>query len=1112
MQINDFIALYQTQTVLTKLTDYLKQDPRDRVLHLQGIQGSLDALLIAALQQNTTQLQLVVVENKEAASAIYGDLTHLLPDHSVLLLPSLEQKDDQYKIIQNKRYAIIQAISESRSAPLVVTHIAAVLEKILDPSLVNTMCYRIMVDQILCMQTLESTLRQKGFLKVDFVYSTGQFAIRGGIIDIYPVNQSAPYRIELWGDQVATIRIFDTKDQKSFKKVSVATILSNPETITEEQLVYTSFAACLPAGSCIWLKNKTKLLEQLSSQTTQLSAGHTLSTMESFMASILPFHQIIFGAEDRQSSTATWPLEVVSRNRSNDLVINYHTEKQPFFKQNFDLLADDLCKKVEQNYQVYITATSAGQLARLHTILEDKTPKAAFTPLLLSLREGYIDHTAKIVCYTDHQIFNRYYRYHSPKQHSTAATLLADACRKLEIGDYVVHNDYGIGRFSGLHSLSINGQQQEAIRLIYKNNDMVYVNVHELYKISKYTSKDGTIPTMHILGSSVWQRKKNSVKKQIKDIAKELITLYAERKKSVGFAFGADTSLDAALASSFCYEETPDQALAIAAVKADMERPIPMDRLICGDVGFGKTEIAIRAAFKAAEHGKQVAVLVPTTILALQHYNSFINRLSALPIHVSYINRFKTKQEIQKTLLDTASGKVDILIGTHKLLTNDVQFKDLGLLIIDEEQKFGVNAKEKLKKIRLNVDTLTLTATPIPRTLHFSLMGARDLSILNTPPTNRLPVQTKLHYFDFKIIKKAIEEEVARGGQVFFVHNRVSNINAMAQSLSDLLPTVRICVAHGQMAGSMLEEKILQFIVGSYDILVATSIIESGIDMPNVNTIIINDSHILGLSDLHQMRGRVGRSNVQAFCHLLIPEEVTLTSEAKLRLAALEECAELGDGFKLAMRDLDIRGAGDLLGAAQSGFIADIGFDTYCKILEEAVEEVKQEDFKTLFSSDARGLYNDCSIETDCQALLPPEYVQSTTQRMTLYTRLNELKNSTQLAHFKDELIDRFGPLPTATKTLLETVELRWEGERIGFEKISFKSQRLHCYLGADFQKRHGNTWAHIMHYMQQHPACCQLKKIRENLMLTIVVSANSVLEARNLLATIGRSNLDSAN
>lgn len=1093
MEITNFIALYQKQAVVTKLTDYLKEDVQNRALHLQGIHGSLDAILIAALQKNDKFLHLVVVENKEEALAIYGDLNHLLPTHTILLLPNSEQNKDKYKTTQSKRSTIIQTIKEQNPAPLVVTHIGAVLEKILDPSLVTDMSYKIKVGQTLSIGSLETMLKEKSFTKVDFVYNVDEFAIRGGIIDIYAINQPFPYRIELWGDEVSTIRIFDPKDQKSFKKTNIATILSNLTNTITTPLNYTSFTACLPTTTCIWLKHKESILTTTGvTQETALANTHPLETIEEFMESIKPFHQILFSTE-----TYTIP--------NDDLIINYNSQPQPFFQQNFNMLADDLHTKNQTDYSAYITATAAGQFARIHTILDTKVLNTTFTPLLLSLRKGYVDHIAKIACYTDHQIFNRYYRYQPPKAHSTTETLLTDVCKQLEIGDYVVHSDYGIGRFSGLHSLNINNDQQEAIRLVYKNNDMVYVNVHELYKISKYTNKEGTTPNMHTLGTSAWARKKNNVKKQIKDIAKELITLYAERKRTIGFAFGQDTALDAELASSFCYEETADQAKAIADVKADMERATPMDRLICGDVGFGKTEIAIRAALKAAIHGKQVAVLVPTTILALQHYNSFINRLSHLPIHVNYINRFKSKQEIQQTLSDTASGKVDILIGTHKLLTNGIKFKDLGLLVIDEEQKFGVSAKEKLKKMRLNIDTLTLTATPIPRTLHFSLMGARDLTILSTPPSNRLPVQTKVHCFNLKIVKTAIEDEIARGGQVFFVHNRISNINGIAQDLAELLPTARICIAHGQMAGSMLEERILQFIVGRYDILVATSIIESGMDIPNVNTIIINDSHLLGLSDLHQMRGRVGRSNIQAFCYLLIPENITLTPEAKLRLSALEEFSELGDGFKIAMRDLDIRGAGDLLGAAQSGFISDIGFDTYCKILEEAVEEVKHDDFKTLFANDTKTTYRECSVETDCKSLLPPEYVQSPTQRMALYTRLNGLKNNNELISFKEELVDRFGPLPPATQTLLETVQLRWEGERIGFERISFRGKRLHCYLNADFQKRNLDMWEHIMCYMQQYPNHCQVKKIGENLMLTLAGAIDNVLSAKNLLAAIGK-------
>ncbi|TDG95790.1 transcription-repair coupling factor [Cardinium endosymbiont of Culicoides punctatus] len=1105
MQINDFIALYKENKIVKELSDHLSQEKQNITLHLQGIVGSLDAILITAVQQRCPRLQLVVLTTKEEAWDLYGDFRNLLAPDMVLLLPCLEEDDraqaEGKQILQNKRIEVIHAIA-TKPIAVVITYMAALAEKILDQSQIADRSCNLQVGQTISLKTLESTLRKQLFTKVDFVYKQGQFAVRGGIVDVYTANESVPYRIELWGNAISSIRTFDPDDQRSFKAVTKATILSNQqEDPLEKTLRYTSFASCLPTDTCIWIKNKTTTLEIFDKidsgihnndiHATIHSSHIPRETKESFMASIDAFHQITFGT---QQCMAT----------DKDLIIHYPSDPQPYFKKKSNLLIDDLCKRNQDAYNVLITAVSAGQFARLDTILQEKEPKPYFTPLLLGLREGYIDHTAQIVCYTDHQIFNRYYQYQPPKHYSSTKTVLIQQATNLQVGDYVVHSDYGIGLFSGLHTLHINGYKQEAVRLIYKNNDMVYVNVSELYKISKYTSKHGTPPNMHKLGTTVWQSKKSTVKKQIKDIAKELITLYAERKNATGFSFGKDTYMDAELASSFCYEDTPDQALAIAAVKEDMERPIPMDRLICGDVGFGKTEIAIRAAFKAAENGKQVAVLVPTTILALQHYNSFMSRLADLPVNVSYINRFKTTQEISQVLTDTNDGKIDILIGTHKLLTDGVKFKDLGLLIIDEEQKFGVTAKEKLRQLRAHVDTLTLTATPIPRTLHFSLMGARDLSILHTPPANRRPVQTKACPFSSKVIQEAIQDEIARGGQVFFVHNKVNDINTIANKISSLVPTVRICIAHGQMAGTMLEEKILQFIAGNYDVLVATSIIESGMDIPNANTIIINDSHLLGLSDLHQMRGRVGRSNVQAFCYLLTPPNVHLTPEAKLRLSALEEFSELGDGFKVAMRDLDIRGAGDLLGAAQSGFIADIGFETYCKILEEAVEEVKNAEFKTLFSKDIEKRFNECSIETDCESLLPPEYVQNTTHRMLFYKRLNEIKNIDQLILFKEELIDRFGPLPTPTETLLETVQLRWEAERIGFQKVIFKDSVLRCYLGDDFHKRNTDMWENIVRYMQTYPAHCQLKEIKKNILVVITGKIDTISAAKNLFSQIG--------
>ena len=1082
----ELINLYKQTATVAKLSHYVKQQANKTPFYLKGITGSLDALLVTALQQQCNQLQLVVLADKENAAAFYGDLLALSPAQAVLLLPGTEEGAaylaESEKIIQAKRAEIVHALTDHKPIDMVVTHVAAFMEQVVDPSLAKNLRFKLELAQTLTLSTLIDYLQQNQFIKVDFVYSQGQFAIRGGIVDLYSVAASLPYRIELWGNKVESIRVFDPKSQKSLKAVKKLTILPHTTAKEPTALSYIAFSHCLPAGSVVWFKDKAKALESLQE-------GQRL------LDELSAFHQIELetGSSD-PLSPATGSAE--------DHIIHYKSAPQPYFQKKFDVLADDLYKKKQQGYTTFITATAIGQFSRLEAVLEDQS--AHFTPLLVGLREGYVDHTAKIACYTDHQLFNRYYK-HQPAKPETQ-NLLTQQANPLQIGDYVVHSDYGIGRFSGLHTLNINGCKQEVIRLIYKNNDTVFVHVNELYKINTYSSKEGAPPVMHKLGTTAWQNKKNGVKKQIKDIATELITLYAARKQAVGFAFGKDTPLDAALAASFYYEDTPDQATAIAAVKEDMERPYPMDRLICGDVGFGKTEIAIRAAFKAAIQGKQVAVLVPTTILALQHYHSFTSRLADFPVRVSYLNRFKTKQEIQKTLADTAAGKISILIGTHKLLTDAVKFKDLGLLIIDEEQKFGVSAKEKLKKLRVHVDTLTLTATPIPRTLHFSLMGARDLSILVTPPANRRPVKTKLTSFDLSFIKEVITQEIARGGQVFFVHNSVSTIQAMAKSLSEVLPTIRICVAHGQMAGPALEQKMFQFIAGHYDVLVSTSIIESGIDIANANTIIINNSHLLGLADLHQMRGRVGRSNAQAFCYLLIPSYGQLTHEAQLRLAAVEEFSALGDGFKLAMRDLDIRGAGDLLGASQSGFIADVGFEVYCKLLEEVVEEVKYNDFQELFAQKPRTKsWQDCAIETDCEAFLPVEYVQNSVHRMALYTKLNEIKTIEELAVFRAELLDRFGPLPLAAEALLEIVPLRWEAQRIGFQKISFKNQVLSCYLGGDFQKRSPAMWRSVLQYMQDYPSYCRLKQVGNALIWVITGQFDDIKQVRGGLHALTR-------
>jgi len=1117
LDIKEFVTLYKHTDTIAQLYGYLQQDKKN-ILRLSSMVGSLDALMITALQQQSSRLQLVILDTQEAAEALYGDLYHVYPPQSVLLLPSIEEAENStiegVKMIQHKRTEIVHAIadrsnyldaasigqqqstSQSAHLAIVVTHAAALMEKVLDPTLSHRDSCKLCLGQMISPEILINYLEQNQYTKVDFVYMQGQFSIRGSIIDVY-ATASLPYRIEFWSNAITDIRVFNPKNQRSFKSIKALTLLPHEKTSQSVDCSYIPFTACLPGNSVVWFKNKGNVVEHLqkihesTDSTTIINQTYPKETAQDFLDRLNTFHQIEFGTAQSVASVE-------------ELTIDCMTEPQPHFQKRFDFLANDLTKNNQRGYTAFISATSLGQFNRLYAVLEDKA--VHFTPLIVGFREGFIDHKHKIICYTDHQLFNRYYKPKSAKHtvHIQTEALVIQQFNNFEVGDYIVHSDYGIGRFSGLHTLNIHGCKQEVIRLIYKNNDTVFVNVNELYKISKYSSKDGTPPVIHKLGTSVWQNKKNAVKKQIKDIAKDLISLYAARKKAVGFAFSKDTPLDIELEANFCYEDTPDQAKAIAAVKADMERPHPMDRLVCGDVGFGKTEIAIRAAFKAALSGKQVAVLVPTTILALQHYNSFTSRLSGFPVCVSYLNRFKTKQEIQRTLLDTTSGKIDILIGTHKLLTDGVKFKDLGLLIIDEEQKFGVSAKEKLKKLRVHINTLTLSATPIPRTLHFSLMGARDLSILTTPPANRLPVKTKIQVFELAFIRTAIEQEIARGGQVFFVHNSVSSIDAMAQNLSDLLPTARICVAHGQMAGSLLEEKILQYIAGDYDVLISTSIIESGLDISNANTMIINNSHLLGLADLHQMRGRVGRCNTQAYCYLLIPEQGKLTQEAHLRLNALEEFSALGDGFKVAMRDLDIRGAGDLLGASQSGFIADVGFDLYCKILEEAVEEVKSTDFTTLFpKTDGPKMYGDCSIEVDQEAFLSPEYIPNDGHRMMLYTRLNKLKHMDELTSFREELLDRFGTPPLATELLLETIQLRWEAQRIGFQKLTFKDQILNCYIGNDFQNKRSDMWQALLQYIQNYPSYCRLKQLPGQLVLSMT-GQTDMTQAKRILSNIG--------
>ena len=868
-----------------------------------------------------------------------------------------------------------------------------------------------------------------------------------------------------------------------------------------------SFLSFIPKNSKIWFKDYQQTLDTIEKyfiKATEnfdqilgvtdaqivLSPEELFEKHNTFKADLKGYTQLEFGSRAYLKADYTFDFEV---------------EAQQSFNKDFDSIVENLGQWQLRNTSLCIASESLNQISRLETIFLELDPSLKVLPINISLREGFIDKNREVLCYTDHQLFDRFHKYKSKSKHSKSKALTLKELRSLHPGDYVAHIDHGIGRFVGLVKNEVNGKLQESIRLVYRDDDLLYVSVHSLHKISKYTGKEGVQPPISKLGSQEWENKKTRVKGKVKDIAKDLITLYSKRKSAPGFAFSEDGFMQAELESSFIYEDTPDQATATEHVKNDMELSHPMDRLICGDVGFGKTEIAIRAAFKAAVNGKQVAVLVPTTILAMQHFRTFSERLEKFPIKVEYINRFRTPKQIKETLARVKEGKTEILIGTHRIVNKDVQFKDLGLLVIDEEQKFGVKVKDKLKEFRVNVDVLTLTATPIPRTLHFSLMGARDLSVIATPPPNRQPVTTEIHGFNEVIMRDAISFELRRGGQVFVVHNRINDIEQIGNIILKLVPDARIGIAHGQMEGSQLEKRMMKFIEGEYDVLVSTNIIESGLDIPNANTIIINHAHMFGLSDLHQMRGRVGRSNRKAFCYLLTPPSIGLSSESRKRLSALEEFSDLGDGFKVAMRDLDIRGAGNLLGAEQSGFISDLGFEMYHKILDEAVQELKDNEFKDLFVKDltkeaAKVVARDCTIETDMEILIPDKYVSNISERIGLYAKLDSIKNEEKLQEFITNVSDRFGAMPEAVKDLVETVRLRWQAEQLGFEKVVMKNEVMKCYFMPSENEAYFQSpiFGKIIAFVQQRPRKSKMKEHRTRLILTFN-EVNSVDEGKAL-------------
>ena len=1108
---------YKQLSKTTELFDSISKT-KSRI-RIKGLSGSLSSVITSLYSaDNMDKVNLVILSSKEDAFYFMNDVEMLLgetekelSDKKVLLFPASYKKPYHTENVDNAnvllRSEVVKRLS-NRSCSVVVTYPEALLEKVVSCKTLANNTLQLKVGTSLSVDFLVESLMEYGFERVDFVVEPGQYALRGGIVDVFSFANEYPFRIEFFGDDVESLRTFDTVSQLSIQKIDSITIIPNLQTTTEtvsidEKVLLLEY---MNDSDVVWVNNLMFAIEavekgfleaeaiykQLVSTISRQKPEELYSTANEFLKAILDLSVVEFGE-------STYFVD--------SKVFSYESTVQPSFNKHFDLLINSLRDFTEKSYKNFICVENAHQQKRLDKIFSEfkASSKISFEFLTISLSHGFIDEGNRILCFTDHEIFERYHNYKTKDFADAREALTIKELFELKPGDFITHIDHGVGRFAGLEKIENNGKQQEAIRLVYKDNDMLYVSIHSLHKISRYVGKEGSAPVLNRLGSSSWQVLKQKTKQRVKDIAKDLIKLYAERKASRGFAFSADSYLQTELESSFLYEDTPDQYKTTKDVKADMESVIPMDRLVCGDVGYGKTEIAIRAAFKAVCDSKQVAVLVPTTILALQHYNTFKDRLDGLPCNIEYINRFRTVKEKNAIYKDLENGKIDILIGTHAITNQKVKFKDLGLLIIDEEQKFGVSVKEKLKQMKVNVDSLTLTATPIPRTLQFSLMGARDLSVINTPPTNRQPVVTEVQRFSEEAVRDAIIYEMNRGGQVFYVSNRVENLMEMAGMVQRLVPDARVGVGHGQMEGAKLERVLMDFVNGEMDVLVSTAIVENGLDIPNANTIIINNAQNFGLSALHQLRGRVGRSNKKSFCHLLVPSFNVLTDDAKKRLRAIEEFSTMGSGFNIAMRDLDIRGAGNILGAEQSGFISEIGYDMYHKILNEAIDELKTTEFKELYADEIaereEGFVKECLIETDLEVLIPDDYVSNISERLILYKELNTLETDEQLDKYKENLVDRFGKLPKATDELIETIKLRRLAKEMGIEKLVLKRETMICNFVANqdnaFYK--SDLFIKFIKYVQHNPTMCHFKESKDKLSLVFSGIKSIVLATKRL-------------
>lgn len=1132
MKIEELRTLYASLPQLGGLAKLLK-DGKTRHISLNGLVASAPALFFAAFAERCPYPILFILEDADTAGYFHNDLKAL--GIEPFLLPSsyrravkYGQRDAGSEILRTETMAALSAEKTEGKPLYIVTEPSALAERVVSKERLNDQTIRLETGQEVEVVALEKQLRALGFQEVDYVYEPGQFAVRGSILDVYSYSSEYPFRIDFFGDEIDTLRTFEVETQLSLQKRKQVEIVPELAQADHEQL--TSFLHLLPEETLIVTKDLHYVADRIgkifdegfskSAQTEQME-GKSEVEQEAIRQQMLAETKLIGRGKFltdalgfRRIETATSPTHTA------EAVITCETTPQPLFHKNFDLLLQTLRDDAAGGKRVFILADSQKQNDRLREIFASKVSESggapvAFTPVDRTLHEGFNDETLGVALYTDHQIFDRFHKYtlRSDKAKQGKMALTMKELREMEPGDFVVHVDFGIGKFAGLVRVPAGESYQEMIRLIYQHGDIADVSIHSLYKISKYRrAESGEAPRLSILGSGAWNKLKEKTKKRIKDIARDLIKLYAQRRHERGFAFSADNYMQHELEASFLYEDTPDQLKSTQQVKHDMESPRPMDRLVCGDVGFGKTEVAIRAAFKAACDNKQVAVLVPTTVLAFQHFKTFSKRLQGMPVRVDYLSRARTTKQTRQVTEDLAAGKIDILVGTHKLIGKSVKWKDLGLLIIDEEQKFGVATKEKLRQLKTNVDTLTLSATPIPRTLQFSLMGARDMSIMRTPPPNRYPIQTEIATFSSEVIADAINFEMSRGGQVFFVNDRIAGLAPIAEMIHKYVPDCRVGIGHGQMSPEELEKIVMGFMNYDYDVLLSTTIVENGIDISNANTIIINDAHRFGLSDLHQMRGRVGRSNRKAFCYLLAPPLANLTADARRRLEALETFSELGSGFSIAMQDLDIRGAGNLLGAEQSGFMEDLGYETYQKILTQAVTELKNDEFQDLYAEQiAQGeaisgddFVDDCAVESDLEMYFPDNYVPGSSERMLLYRELDNIERDEELEAYRQRLIDRFGPVPRQGEELMLVVPLRRVGRRLGCEKIILRQGRMQMQFVSNTQSAfyQSAAFGRVINYIGYHPRRCNLKE--KNGKRSMVVSqVASVKEAVEILKDI---------